>query len=189
MSIFLQRHPTRAIELIKYADLVPKSAQLFTDNGWVYYDREFRLEQAQNPSRTWASYDADLLLEKLALPTFADFTSMSGQRQDPQTNRYRHNFRPNQQFTAQRPKQDPIHCFNFNKSGKCTKSQCRYPHRCSLCFKYYHAATNCPTKYAPKKGLGPAGGQSNIQPQQPQPARLSKPNFVKGANTNSSFSA
>lgn len=79
MSIYLQQHPQRAIELIKYTDLIRNLAQRFPGTGWVMYDKEFRLEQAIDPTRSWAHYDSDLFLEKLAMPVFA-IQQQSGRR-------------------------------------------------------------------------------------------------------------
>ena len=189
ISIFLQRHPNRAIELIKYTDLIRKLAQRFNSNGWVHYDLEFRLEQALNPMRSWACYDSDLLLEKLALPTFAGLASMSGQQSVPHANRVRNNFRPNQQSASGRPQQVPLHCFNYNTSGSCKRFSCKYPHRCSVCFKYGHPATGCTSAQASKRGMGPNGGQGNIPARQQQPSGNRKPNFIKSTNTSSGFSA
>ena len=72
ISIYLQKHPLKAIEMIKYADLIRKLAHRFGGYGWVNYDKEFRLEQALNPTRSWATYDSDLFLEKLAMPAFSN---------------------------------------------------------------------------------------------------------------------
>jgi hypothetical protein len=71
MSIFLERHPNRAIELIKYADLIRKFAANIPGRGWLNYDKDFRLSQGMEPSRSWASYDSDLFLEKLAMPVYS----------------------------------------------------------------------------------------------------------------------
>ena len=52
MTIYLERHPSRAVELIKYVDLIRKLATRFGGKGWLNYDRDFRMGQARNTMRS-----------------------------------------------------------------------------------------------------------------------------------------
>ena len=132
MSIYLQQHPQRAIELIKYTDLIRNLAQRFPGTGWVMYDKEFRLEQAIDPSRSWAHYDSDLFLEKLAMPVFA-IQQQSGRRGGAPWD--------NSQVTQGRVNNSQ-YCFDFNK-GNCRRRNCFYPHKCSICLRLGHNKLSC----------------------------------------------
>ena len=147
-SIFLEKHPQRAVEMIKYTDLIRKLAFRFGGFGWVNYDREFRLEQAQNPARSWATYDGDLFLEKLAMPVF------SNQRQNfrGQSSRFPHSRAgfPSQLSQSQNSKagfqnREGV-CFAFNKQRKCFRKACKWAHKCSICFQPTHPASACTQK-------------------------------------------
>ena len=142
MSIYLQRHPQRAIELIKYTDVVRKLAQRFPGSGWVLYDKEFRLEQAIDPTRSWAHYDSDLFLEKLAMPVFAIQQQASRREGAP---------RGNSQVTQGRSSNSQKYCFNFNK-GICNRTNCWFPHKCATCLGLGHSTMTCTSAQNKSKG-------------------------------------
>lgn len=144
MSIFPERHPAKAIELIKYTDLIRKLAGRFPGRGWVNYDKEFRMEQSQNPTRSWSSYDPELFLEKLALPM------VSSQQQA---------------FRNQQLQSTTKYCFRFNK-GQCKWDNCKFAHRCSSCLQFGHAASAC--RAGNKRGPGGQGSSPNTTPNRPQ---------------------
>lgn len=150
MSIFLQKFPGRAIELIKYADLIRKLARRFQGLGWAYYDREFRLGQALEPSRSWAMYDSDLFLEKMSMPSF-------NSRQVP--------FRGQNQFVqaASVPNSSARGvCYAFNR-GNCSRQGCRFWHRCSKCSSDAHNAKACRSSSSNQSGSGTATTNSSGQ--------------------------
>ncbi|XP_041464356.1 uncharacterized protein LOC121415240 [Lytechinus variegatus] len=60
-SIYLERHPARARELLKYMDIV-RSIVRYGGVNWRSYDAQFRLRQARHPFRSWASIDSELWL-------------------------------------------------------------------------------------------------------------------------------
>ena len=59
-SIYLQRHPSRVQELLKYADIVITAASRFGGWGWRSYDQQFRMRQQSQPSRSWSIIDGEL---------------------------------------------------------------------------------------------------------------------------------
>ena len=65
-SVFLVKHPQRALELFKYASTVRLAARTFGGLGWKVYDEQFRLRQARFPCRSWASIDGELWLTTLS---------------------------------------------------------------------------------------------------------------------------
>ena len=140
-SIYLIRHPTRARELLKYADIVRSAAFRRTGYGWRDYDIQFRLRQARMPSRSWASIDAELWLTLLAAPiqqpNFRSFASVGQTTTGPS--------RP-----FQRSPTNGI-CFDFNR-GHCFRAACRFIHKCTICQSAGHPATNCRTRARPAQG-------------------------------------
>ena len=59
MAIYLMQFPFRAIEMLRYADIVHTAAVQFQGTGWRLYDEQFRIGQEMQPSRSWAELDAD----------------------------------------------------------------------------------------------------------------------------------
>ena len=62
-AIYLERHPGRAQELLRYAEIIRFACRKFGGFGWRTYDVEFRTQQATNPTRSWATIDGVLWLE------------------------------------------------------------------------------------------------------------------------------
>ena len=148
-SILLERHPTRARELLKYMDII-RSITRFGGFNWRSYDVQFRLRQARQPHRSWAVIDTELWLTVAAVsPTAA--TSLD----------YMQPFRANYERPAARGARGPagprypgthansyrgdktaLHCFAFNGGG-CTRFSCQYPHKCARCGAISHGASTC----------------------------------------------
>jgi len=124
MSIYFERHPQRAVELVRYADLIRKFATMFGGSGWLNYDKDFRMMQSLDPNRSWAFYDADLFLEKITMPIMSPGQSPFDQSTEFQSARS-HPF-----------------CIQFNR-GRCSWPRCKYLHQCSRCSKPGHGAFNC----------------------------------------------
>lgn len=59
LAIFLQSHPGRAQEMLKYCQLVRTAASRY-GKGWLDYDREFRFRQMAHPERYWGMIDYEL---------------------------------------------------------------------------------------------------------------------------------
>ena len=62
MAIYLVRFPSRAIELLKYMEIVRTAAIQFSGYGWRVYDEQFRLKQEAQPDQSWADLDPKLQL-------------------------------------------------------------------------------------------------------------------------------
>ena len=134
-SIYLMRHPTRARQLLKYADIVRSAAFRRVGYGWRDYDIQFRLRQARMPSRSWASIDAELWLTLLGAPVQQPiFRPYNNQRSIGHTN-----IRTSR--TAQRDQNAGV-CFDFNR-GHCFRPACRFPHKCATCLSVGHSAASC----------------------------------------------
>ena len=148
-SIYMEKHMEPGRELMKYMDLVRHAARAFGGYGWREYDVQFRLKQARQPGRSWASVDAELWLMLVASngPRPAVFRQHSGAFG-------RRSMSP---FTA--PASAPRGlgarrrgtCFAFNK-GNCTQGRnCKYEHKCSRCSAVEHGAKQC-NRALPKPG-------------------------------------
>ena len=65
-SIYLERHTSRAREMLKYIDIV-RSITRFGGYNWRTYDVQFRSRQARQPQRSWAVIDTELWLTVAAV--------------------------------------------------------------------------------------------------------------------------
>ena len=121
----LERHPNRALELLKYADTIRDFSQTTSGTAWLRYDQDFRRKQERNPTNSWSSLDMELYARMLRHGTVA----MHTQRQQF--------FRPSRE-------QQTKPCYGFNK-GTCTNhaNECAYVHKCLTCDKIGHPSTRC----------------------------------------------
>lgn len=60
MSIYVLRHPEATQGLLKYMSVIRRLAA--RNANWVYYDSQFRLRKAVNPTSSWAVVDTELWL-------------------------------------------------------------------------------------------------------------------------------
>ena len=141
-SIFLGRHPHRALELIKYCSIVRRAAKSFGGLGWRVYDEQFRLRQAREPTRSWASIDAELWL-----------TTLASARQP---------FRVGG-FNKGVPNVRQGVCFAFNR-GACNRRDCRFNHRCSRCNGFGHPGFRCRQDDGIKRGRMGLQAQGHLLP-------------------------
>ena len=59
-SIFVEAHPTRAQELLRYAHLIRTIHARFGGWGWRSYDQQFRMRQESHPQNSWSIIDGEL---------------------------------------------------------------------------------------------------------------------------------
>ena len=161
-SIYLERHPTRARELLKYMDIV-RSIVRYGGHNWRSYDSQFRLRQARHPHRSWAIIDTELWLtiatpSPAASPFAPNFPFPSGRSQPFRTfdrgSRRGDLPSPRQYGPFRSPgPRTQLPCFAFNDTGACARTNCRYTHRCSICGATTHGSSSCSkqTKAANKK--------------------------------------
>ncbi len=148
-AIFLQAHPHRAQELLKYMSLVRTSAERYQGFGWREYDRQFRMRQQLNPQRSWGSIDSELWSLYAAsgpITQSVRFNSVRGvMTETPFTfRRYAQtqiNGNPGQQIKARNNIGSQV-CFAFNASGY-GRPQCKFQHRCSKCGATGHRLSSC----------------------------------------------
>ena len=145
-SIFVEAHPTRAQELLRYAHLIRTIHARFGGWGWRSYDQQFRMRQESHPQNSWSIIDGELW------SVYVTSSSVSSSNRFQQQNKgYRSGFR--QQFKSRSitstqfgfmatGSSDRI-CFDFNKQASCSRKNCLYSHKCSKCKEVGHGAINC----------------------------------------------
>ncbi|KAK3107733.1 hypothetical protein FSP39_021079 [Pinctada imbricata] len=103
--------------------------------NFIKYDEQFRLRLSINSSLSWANMDTELWL-----------TYMSNTNQ-PTAN--------NTAYLAQQK------CYDYNLSGRCTRSGCTYAHLCMKCNKP-HAVIQC---FYARPYINQINRQQSITPQ------------------------
>jgi hypothetical protein len=91
-AIFLEAHPHRTQELLKYASLIRTAAARYQGWGWREYDKQFRMRQQIQPQRSWASIDNELW-------TLYAATTASSQYVRPKYGRWSSNSGPFRRFS------------------------------------------------------------------------------------------
>lgn len=125
-SIFLERFPMRAQELLKYLrDIRLASTRSPT---WWQYDDQFRHLQASNPSNHWGVINVELWLL---------YVSGSPATQYPVRLTTSTNSSTQQKFVPSKSHNNvspsSLTCNFFNTGRHCRFTNCRYKHACQLC--------------------------------------------------------
>ena len=60
IAIIAQKSPERVLDLLGYKSLIINASIQYEGDGWVRYDRRFRLSAAANSIKVWASLDPTL---------------------------------------------------------------------------------------------------------------------------------
>ena len=159
MSVYLEVHTSRAIELLKYTDIVRSAAQQFGGLGWRTYDIQFRLKQAMAPAQSWAVIDSELWLRVLLAPTPSNFRTPQSNRAQQQQLRA-----ANTPFQFRRSSQgNPIGiCWEYNRTGTCKRQNCHFQHRCAQCRQSGHPSIKCSSISVPYSKNKFAGTQKPV---------------------------
>jgi hypothetical protein len=107
-SIYCSAHPNRFNELLKYMHIIRLSTER-SSLGWRYYDEQFRLRKAQNPSSSWSEVDWLFYMQ-----------GNSSTNELTMTNNMSLN-------------KNNLKCYAFNYVGSCYKQGCSYSHTCIHC--------------------------------------------------------
>ena len=156
MSIFSTKHQTRATELMKYMSIIRDAAVKFPGTGWAEYDTHFRMRQAAQPERDWATIDGELWYTVL-IPAAVQGRSGGGAGgwESSSTRSGSWTNRPTQLSTSLGRNTCSENaragggvgagtagaCFAFNKGG-CNKTFCRFAHACIRCGSKLHSVTS-----------------------------------------------
>ena len=112
MIMFSESNPTRATEILAYADIISNAAQNFVWENVAMYDFYFRKLMDKHPNRSWARTHTQLW-SLMMREHLSHKPSSSG-------------FSPGGKSNLR-----DICCWRYNK-GKCTRGpDCKFEHRCS----------------------------------------------------------
>lgn len=136
MIVLVSAYPRRALELIKYQQIISRAVTKFKGLAWLSYDQQFRRRAAYNLSLRWDKVDLELwtvTFAGLAKP-HCNVCSSPYHAEDvcPSADLNR------------RPRRPQTVCFDFNKPSGCRRRNCSYPHVCRRCHSTNHAAPDCP---------------------------------------------
>ena len=131
MSVYLEKHPNRCAELLKYAETIRTASLHFPGLGWRMYDEQFRLQQERDPARSWGVLDFELWLTVAAVGVTSVSAVQRGSNITLQNT--------GSKFKGNRPG----YCFAFNNVQGCRFSDCKYAHTCSKCQRMGHGAARC----------------------------------------------
>ena len=145
MFVIVAAYPRRALELLKYQQIISRAESKFKGLAWLAYDEQFRHYAASDLTRPW-----DLVDLELWTVTFSGLAKP-------------HCFVCSSPYHSQAdcPKADPTRrqnrgpgscCFSFNKPSGCNRRSCQFPHVCSRCRSPSHAFPNC-TSDGPSKNF------------------------------------
>ena len=147
MAVYLEKHPARAGELLKYAETIRAASHQFPGLGWRAYDEQFRLRRAADPASSWADMDLELWVTVAAMSGglgASNARAFSGTEAGG--------------FGADREwgRASSLGvCFAFNKPKSCSYVRCKFLHKCSVCARFGHGAQAC------RMGSQPRAGGSN----------------------------
>ena len=136
MLVLVTAYPRRALELIKYQQIISRAVTKFKGLAWVSYDQQFRRRAAYDLSLSWDKVDLELwtvTFAGLAKP-HCNVCSSPYHAEDvcPSAD-------PNRKL-----RRSQTVCFDFNKSTGCRRHNCSYPHVCRRCHSSTHVVANCP---------------------------------------------
>ena len=135
MLVLVNAYPRRALELIKYQQIISRAVAKFKGLAWLSYDQQFRRRAAYDLSLSWDKVDLELwtvTFAGLAKP-HCNVCSSPYHAEDvcPSADLNRKSRRPQ------------TVCFDFNKSSGCRRRNCSYPHVCRRCYSSTHTALEC----------------------------------------------
>lgn len=113
-SIYLQKFPNDACNILKYAFTVREISRLHVDQAWRNYDESFRRIR-ESSVIPWERPIAELRLKAASM----------GVRQANKPQTYKAN--KGQSFRSTKV------CFAYNKGQRCNTSPCKYAHLCQEC--------------------------------------------------------
>ena len=122
MHIYCSVHKSRFQELLKYMHSVRLGAKRSQPLGWKYYDEQYRLKKALDPTSSWSVMDTELWIlymqsRPLQMESVAQFKGPGFGSSGLYT-----------QISGQ-----ILKCYNYNYSGVCTRVPCQYQHSCLRC--------------------------------------------------------
>ena len=137
MLVIVTAYPNRAVELIKYQQIISRAVTKFKGLAWYTYDEHFRRRVARNLTIAWDRIDIELwtvTFTGTAKPHCSICSSPYHQSDDC----------PHQE-PSKKPRRTALVCFDFNKPSGCQRRTFHFPHNCHRCGSSSHALFNCPS--------------------------------------------
>ena len=137
MLVIVTASPNRAVELIKYQQIISRAVTKFKGLAWYTYDEHFRRRVARHLTIAWDRIDIELwtvTFTGTAKPHCSICSSPYHQSNDC----------PHQE-PSKKPRRSALVCFDFNKPSGCQRRTCHFPHNCRRCGSSSHALFNCPS--------------------------------------------
>ena len=124
ISLYVASHPDETQGLLKYMSIIRLGADRYGGLGWHFYDIQFRLKKARDPSMSWGTVDQELWL------LYMFYTPIPSE-----------------------PKRNVVRkCYDYNNS-MCNKGFCSFKHICMHCSEG-HPAWRCNTRGVGQNNLG-----------------------------------
>ena len=137
MLVIVTAYPNRAVELIKYQQIISRAVTKFKGLAWYTYDEHFRRRAARDLSISWDRIDIELwtvTFTGTAKPHCSICSSPYHQSDDC----------PHQE-PSKKLRRSALVCFDFNKPSGCQRRTCHFPHNCRRCGSSSHALFSCPS--------------------------------------------
>ena len=125
-TIYSEANPSRASEVLQYIQIIHTAAGSYSWDNVAYYDTIFRHLMAEKPWRSWSK-------------TYSQGWNLA--LKDHQV-KHTPNQKSAQNDSGKVKSWKDDCCWRFNKN-KCTKTDCRYDHRCTHCAGWGHSYNNC----------------------------------------------
>ena len=136
MLVIVTAYPRRALELIKYQQIISRVVTKFKGLAWLSYNQQFRHHASSNLSLQWDKVDLELwtvTFSGLAKPHCGICSSPY----------HAEDFCPSADPCRKQRRSQTV-CFDFNKSSGCRRRNCSYPHVCRRCHSNSHTVQDCP---------------------------------------------
>ena len=158
MAVKTDQEETR--QMAAYGMIILQIVRKHNGNGWLLYDKQFRLQQAAGASLSWTDINASLLAATVLGQTgekpsrscqlclasdhsreecaLASLEPHKGSQTTPTHSR----LPPPRHIRRPMPYRGPGFCYRFN-NGNCTNASCRFEHACSFCSSPSHPEVSC----------------------------------------------
>ena len=136
MLVIVTAYPNRAVELIKYQQIISRAVTKSKGLAWYTYDEHFRCRVARHLTIAWDRIDIELwtvTFTGTAKPHCSICSSPYHQSDDC----------PHQE-PSKKPRRSALVCFDFNKPSGCQRRTCHFPHNCRRCGFSSHALFQLP---------------------------------------------
>ncbi|XP_033756227.1 uncharacterized protein LOC117338971 [Pecten maximus] len=145
VSVYIQAHPSKTVNLMKYADTIQTLARRSGFAAAMFYDTNFRKWLQVNSVMPWDELNNELYMHALGIGL------RSSQKGNAQ-----------QSFPGNKPNKFPKgKCWDFLKTGSCSRgAQCKFTHTCPKCGGQ-HSLQQCKKNDSQGAGAKPAPSQSS----------------------------